>query len=60
MVDPKPLAPNLNADPAPRPTGLQLPDLDLFWKPNPQAAIPPLRKTLLAAARQHTLAKWCL
>uniref|UniRef100_A0A7S0MI74 Uncharacterized protein n=1 Tax=Cryptomonas curvata TaxID=233186 RepID=A0A7S0MI74_9CRYP len=58
MVDPKPLAPN--ADPASRPAGLHLPDLDLFWNLNPQSAIPPLRKTLLAAARQHTLSKWCL
>ena len=58
MVDPNPLAPN--ADSALCPTKLQLPDLDLFWKPNSQAAVPPLRKTLLAAARQHTLSKWCL
>jgi hypothetical protein len=58
LVDPPPLV--RNAGPISCPTGLQLPDLDLFWKPNPQAAIPPLRKTLLAAARQHTLSKWCL
>ena len=65
LVDPQPLARNAgplarNAGPISPPTGLQLPDLDLFWKPNPQAAILPLRNTLQSATRQNTLSKWCV
>ena len=58
LIDSKPLPPSSHQ--VLQPAGLHLPALDLFWNSNPNSAISPLWKTLIAAARQHTLSVWCL